>query len=243
LSLFCNCYSQILVHICFCGEYFSSKSYNTRNIQVVCESSGICLTANHCLKDLPRRPKLYIGGYCAHILAQDEKKDIAALKIDSNTNFQCIKLGGNCEIRRTMKVQLLSYPVMADTEYGPVGPTVTHGQVVNIWTPNIVGADYISFPNSSGGAVVHGSHLIGIHQGIIWNEDPLEEGETGVTGKVSQLARNMSNKGCLGNFVNAAAICNFLDDRDILSMPTFKSSSTASSSGRTRKSHMVATPQ
>ena len=123
---------------------------------MICDPSRVCLTANHCLQDLPRNPKLFIGHHEAKILAQDDEGDIAALKIPQLPRNLCLRLSSSCEIKRTMKVHLISYPLMADTEYGAtVGPTVTHGQVVNTWMPNVVGADYASFPNSSSGAVIH----------------------------------------------------------------------------------------
>ena len=111
-----------------------------------------------------------------------------------------------------------------------VGPTVTHGAVVNLWTPNLMGADYSSFSNSSGGAVVHKKKLVGIHLETFWQDDGQIKGETGIEGKVAYLEKNMGNKGCLSNFVNTATICTFLDDHNLLAIPTFGTLSSASSS-------------
>jgi len=130
---------------------------------------------------------------------------------------------------------------MADTDYGPIDPTITHGQVVNFWTPNVVAANYASFSNSSGGAVIYKNHLIGIHVESLWQEDSQLDEEVGLEGKVAYLERNMGNKGSLSSFVNAAAIYNFLNNHSLLVMLTSGASSSASVPKR--RHHMVTTPQ
>lgn len=208
---------------------------------VLCSSTGICLTANHCLTALPKRPNLLVGGYVATICARDPGNDLAALKICNGSGLPFLKLAGNLLIERTMKVHMVSYPIMADTDYGSVEPTITHGQVVNSWTPNVIAADYASFSNSSGGAVIYKDHLIGIHVKSLWQEDSQLEEEVGLEGKVAYLERNMGNKGSLSSFVSGAAICKFLEDHGLLPMPV--SSASSSASGGKRRRRMVATPQ
>ena len=237
----CDVVDNVLIGAVMRLQLKRGKKVEMCGTAVLCSSTGICLTANHCLTDLPRRPNLLIGGHAATICAWDPGKDIAALKICNDIGLPFLKLAGNCLIERMMKVQLVSYPIMADTDYGSIEPTITHSQVVNSWTPNVVAADYASFSNSSGGAVIYKNHLIGIHVESLWQEDSQLEEEVGLEGKVAYLERNMGNKGSLSSFVNAAAICNFLNDYGLLPMPVSSASSLAS--GGKRGCRMVATPQ
>jgi len=67
-----------------------------------------------------------------------------------------------------MKIQLLSYPMMAKSDNTIVDLTIIHSQIVNSWTPNVIGANYISFSNSFGRAVVYKNQLIRIHFESLW---------------------------------------------------------------------------
>lgn len=102
------------------------KEFETCGTAVVCTSTGLCVTADHCLDDLPRRPKLFVGGLPAKICARSGKKDIAALKVDGNNELQFIPLDGTLLMKKTMKVHLISYPVMVDADFAGMGPTFTY---------------------------------------------------------------------------------------------------------------------
>jgi hypothetical protein len=211
---------------------------------VVCSPNGIVLTADHCLKDLPRRAQLTVGGQKAEILARDSERDIAVLQLCQPTgNHDFIGLDGTIPIIKEMKVQMLGFPSMADEEFSNISASITHGRVVNIWTPNLVGANYAAFSNCSGGAVLHQNKLIGIHLESMWDEDTDMKGKPGMKERMKHVENNVAKKAYFSNFVNAAAIANFLHDRGIIKMPYFGSSSfphggrttMVTSSGRRRK--------
>ena len=129
---------------------------------VVISPEGIILTADHCLTNLTKRAQLNVGGQKAKILARDS--DIAALQLcQPMGNRDFIRFDGTIPIVKEMKVQMLGFSSMGDEEFCSIGASLIHVRVVNIWTPNLIGADYVAFNNCSGGAVLHQNKLIGIH--------------------------------------------------------------------------------
>jgi hypothetical protein len=57
-------------------ETTKKKKSEVIGTAVVCSPNGIVLVADHCLKDLPRKAQLTVGGHKADILAHDSDREI-----------------------------------------------------------------------------------------------------------------------------------------------------------------------
>jgi hypothetical protein len=109
----------------------------------------------------------------------------------------------------------------------------------------LYGGDYASFPNSSGGAVVHSNYLVGIHVGSIYVEDEVEvgiekevdkkgKGKNEIKAKVAFVEENLKHKSSLGSFIASSIIHSFLVQHKLMKLKNLPMTSSSQAQSRER---------
>lgn len=218
-------------------EIVQRKVVTCYGTAVVFSREGLCLTANHCLEAAgvtSRTRSLRVSGHVAEVVVRNEALDIACLRITDGdgSGFDFIPFG--YEMAAAMNVHLLSFPIMVDDDFVVQSPTITHGQVSCILSPQQVLADYACFANSSGGAVVCDNKLVGIHtEALYGEEDGKERAMRNNTDRIQWLEANSRQKNSLGLFVSIWSIHGFLVSNGVITNPRIQQASSSCQSGRT----------
>lgn len=136
---------------------------------------GLCVTAAHCLVDQGKFLKgaTAFGGLL-QLAGSNPYRDILFVRGPPGDAFELQQSA----LLVHQDVTLAAYPLAVDKDINShdqpaITPTVAHGRVVAIATSNeLMLADYhAAMPNASGGAVLVGGRLAGIHLGSSYHLD------------------------------------------------------------------------